>query len=52
MIVSDGYEVVYNKNTKQILITLPASTNSKHDITEEDEDIILTLVRLLYEKLF
>ena len=60
MIVSDGYPIEYYKNRNQIIIGLPQTmqtatntismvTNRKVDLTDEDQLIILSMVKYVME---
>ena len=60
MIVSDGYTIEYYKNRNQIIIGLPQTmqtatntismvTNRKVDLTDEDQLIILSMVKYVME---
>lgn len=60
MIISDGYTIEYYKNRNQIIIGLPQTmqtatntismvTNRKVDLTDEDQVIILAVVKYVTE---
>ncbi len=60
MIVSDGYSLVYDKGRNKIVICLPQTeqtatntismvTNRKVDLTDEEQMIILSVVKYVME---